>query len=287
MRAQVDFTYSGRKALGSEIHTDGPGNGRRGKEVSMYYSRGNKVKELREPEKTALIDIIFLLLIFFFVNLTVSEPGFHEESHPQPTPHRERELLKIVRPTEHTSRYLFIQVVDLREASAEYLETINDLRLILATLSGNFGLGLSFEPIPTSGFMVFTDFVKDNMHLYDIESMMRKAGELEEQLRGSGMTADLRAHAARLCSHYATFYPDPALGTQLFKNSLEHAEDRLESMIENTLSSVEIDGSERPDVLVSMPKTTYLYFLKSLYTIMGRGSLAEQDIHIHALEERT
>lgn len=253
----------------------------------MNYSRGNKVKELREPEKTALIDIIFLLLIFFFVSLTVSEPGFHEESHPQPTPHRERELLKIVRPTEHTSRYLFIQVVDLREASAEYLEIVNDLRTTFATLSGNFGLGLSFEPIPTVGFMVFTDFVENNIHLHDIESMMRKAGELEEQRRGNGITADLKARAARLCSHYATFYPDPALGTQLFNSSLEQAGDRLESMIENTLNSVESVDSENPDILVSMPKTTYLYFLKSLYAVIGRGSLAEQDIHIHALEERT
>lgn len=246
--------------------------------------RRKKEKELREPEKTALIDIIFLLLIFFFVSLTVSEPGFHEGKYPKPTPYPERELLKVIQPTEHTSRYLFIQVVDLEKASAEYLESIDDLRNAFATLSGNFGLGLSFRDTPEKGFMVITDFVEDNIHLYDIESMLKEAGEVEEQRR-EGMTAELRTRANRLCSHYATFFPD--LGVQDFAERLEAAEYRLESMIENTLQGVENPELTRPEILVSMPKTTYLYFLKSLYAIMGRGSLADQDIRIHAIEERT
>lgn len=248
----------------------------------MNRRRNYRSKDRRAPEKTPLIDIIFLLLIFFFVNLSIKSESSGDKGGKVPSK-RERELPRIAKINPITPGIL-IQVVDLSSASASLISKVNDLRSAFQNLSSRAHLTDGFAPPPPNGFMVLVDD-NDSHNNIDahINSLIERAWGLIELIISGGTPLTVinsRIRALFIC--YPACYPD--LSMPGFQTLLGEAETDLGNMISTRLN--EFSGlAESPKVHVRMPKTTYMWFLKSLYRILAERGLSGENVHIRALEE--
>ena len=248
----------------------------------MTKSRRWRKKERREPEKTALIDIIFLLLIFFFVSLSTIEPVSSGNAGGGKPLMRKSELPKIVH-IQDMIPGLLIQVVDLSNATAILRIRINDLRDDFQTLSQLCQFKIKFANASADGFMVA--IVEKKNFSQTIESQSTRAQDYISRISRYGSQADsIKPKCRALLECYPAFYP--SFGDKEFKKSLSKAELCLEKTIQNKLSEYS-NEDKNPQIHVRMPKKTYMLFIKSLFKILAKVGFQEENIYIRALEERT
>lgn len=225
----------------------------------------------REPEKTPLIDIIFILLIFFLVTISTnlgrgsSGEGKGEENCRIPV---------IRDPIDTGGEYLLIDVVDLSDGPAMKIDMTEDLRGAFMDLSGRLDMDINFRPVPRRGFMVSVlgGKVYSDLSAYK-EVSMRLLNGLER-----GASPDrIRERARELFALYPEFLPsDPSALTG-------EAEARMESMIDLIRGLAE--NGEEMKVHIRMPEDMYMHFVKSAFSILERTGVDIDRIRIHAMKE--
>lgn len=116
-----------------------------------------QLSDQREPEKTPLIDIIFLLLIFFFVSISTQS---YEQEAEMPVENKAAEdLMKLedavpVKEDIKPNSLLLIQIVDMSRQSDNYCNVLNnnlhDLRLLCSQVGVGNCPDLTFKCDETS-----------------------------------------------------------------------------------------------------------------------------------------
>lgn len=104
--------------------------------------------ETREPEKTPLIDMVFLLLVFFFVNLSMQTYHSKQRQQTQLEEDVKRSFLRVPHPAEYdNARVILIEILD-----ASIVSTRNRLAAARARiLNCSQSSGCAVPQIPSPG----------------------------------------------------------------------------------------------------------------------------------------
>ena len=120
----------------------------------MRVRRYQREKELREPEKTPLIDMIFLLLIFFFVSLSV----IMSESARVPTGNPKKEAVPLLPQVASTQAvpsegYIVVELYDISQLPAQLRDMLNQAHRKLAQLAALVPGTSAPPPLPRFGVL--------------------------------------------------------------------------------------------------------------------------------------
>ncbi len=120
----------------------------------MRQRRYQREKEMREPEKTPLIDMIFLLLIFFFVSLSV----IMSESARVPTGNPKKEAVPLLPEVASTQAvpaegYIVVELYDIAQLPAQLKEMLGEARQKLAQLAALVPGTAAPPAVPASGVL--------------------------------------------------------------------------------------------------------------------------------------
>jgi hypothetical protein len=224
----------------------------------------------REPGKTPLIDIIFILLIFFLVTMSTNlGSGNTGEGKGE----QQSRLPVIENPNRIQGSYLMIDVFDLAEGNGMKRDMIEELRSSFMELSAKLGMERVFQPVPADGFMLS---VCGGLRYSDISGFRESSEGLIRKLE-EGVSGELIIEKAR---ELFLFYPDflPAAPRALSQREEEELERKINSM------SRLIGGGDSPGIHIRMPEDMYMFFVKSAFRVLERRGVDIGGIRIHAMK---
>ncbi len=216
-------------------------------------SRGREDLESREPEKTPLIDMVFLLLIFFFVNLAIRSERVESQTSFLPADVR-AELPKVPAPTALSdTAVILVEVLDLQARStSKRLWTLWEKVSRCASKCGS-------AQMPS---------LRGNRFFVTTTSLDR----LESMAAGLGMECDCK-QVAEIVNRFPVPLRSPDLKV------------KLEQWVNDRLRLLPSDASVK--LHVRMPNTTPVTFLRDLYELADSQSrIRPKYIYIRSLEEK-
>ncbi len=250
---------------------------------SRYFDN----RDRREPDKTPLIDVIFLLLIFFFVAIV----GLDLTPKPQAGfkaggSKKKLDLLAMTNPMEPAPDSLGDNLLLQIGRAADLEETLVFKMNQIIQQAGKFGItraGLKSE-IRREGYvvMVFDQRYPDQL------SLKRVTMELEslvDDLKES-QSVQLRRRVRDLIQYLPVNLPAKN-GPQFDEPGYKNATTYLEHRILAHFSQEAFQGGPRPELHVYMDRTVYVRLLDKLFDICSRVENFDLDhIKFRVLEKK-
>lgn len=225
----------------------------------------------REPGKTPLIDIIFILLIFFLVTMSTNlGTGDSGEGDGE----QKSRLPLIDNPNEIHGKYLLIDVFDLAGGSDRKRDMIEDLRGSFVSLSEKLGMEADFKPVPSDGFTVS---VLAGMRYSDLSAFRDLSEELAGMIRKGVPRERIIPRARELFVFYPEFLPpEPEILSEKINSGLEGQINAMSRLM----------GDEpNPGIHMRMPENMYMHFVKSAFRILEKKGISIDRIRIHAMKD--
>jgi biopolymer transport protein ExbD len=242
-------------------------------------------RERREPEKTPLIDMIFLLLIFFFV--TVVGANFIPEQQPEEVK-TDLELLPMNDPTEPApdslDNEIVIQIQLVKDVPALDLERCNELiKRVNATKGLDRREPVKNEEAEADDFLVF---IFDKTYP-DFESLLDKL-ETDLQSYQQDRKSTTMADVETALIHLPITLPDGATAEKspnLYKTAISEFTNRLNELapLSDELNRSEIRNNR---IHLRMEPTLYMKFINDLFEICNQQNINVENLKLRVLKQR-
>jgi len=180
----------------------------------------------------------------------------------------------IENPNELRGQYILIDVFDLTRGSSRKRDVIENLRNSFRNLAERVGSRREFEEIPDRGFMVS---ILGGTGFRDLTGFYNRSEKLLADLESGVSREIVRNMAEQLFIFYPRFLPPEP----------EPLDEETEYEIGTDFDAMkDILGADRdPGIHVRIPEDMYMYFLKSVYSIVENRELDVDRIRIHAMKE--
>mgnify|MGYP006279893293 CR=1 FL=1 len=257
-------------------------------------SRYKRTRERREPEKTPLIDVIFLFLIFFFVTITGLDlellPGQEDR---EVGAERRLELLEMENPVETPpdtlDRILLLQIQKAGGIPPALLRELNTVIESVQQLgrefeNAEFGQCSTIPPgKPDRQYIVLflNEEYPDVSALYDLSRDLRTA--LSNYRASPGL--DSEARIRRLVTRHMPV-SFPARGVQDFDRQYQKGMGEFRRRLRQHYSNV-LPESELPEIHIRMEKTMYVKFIDELFELCNEEGIDRRSLKFRVLEQRT
>lgn len=242
---------------------------------ARFYER----RERREPEKTPLIDVIFLLLIFFFVTvvgLDVSQKPTRgaRSSGTQ----KKLDLLPMINPPETSPAELTgVVLIQVQPGNALNASQIGELNVLIDQANSLPNLGIHPRISPAN----FLILVFDEKYA-DIDVITKFIGDLRESLKvyREEVPDTLAPKIRHLMDQYLPLNL-PKRGVDNFSTLYEQSINTLRERVRQYYQN----RRER-EIHIRMDKEVYVKFIDDLYKICNEQSIDVEHLKFRVLEQR-
>ncbi len=242
---------------------------------SRYFDR----RDRREPEKTPLIDVIFLLLIFFFVaivGLDVTPKPTH--GYKAGGTKIKLDLLAMSNPDapapDSLHNHLLLQVTKGRKLDEKLVNKMNEL------IQRARALGLVYNGNP-QGIRRDEFVIMLYDHAYsDLLALPRVVLQLESRLRNLNANSPdfAKREAQRLLDYLPVNLPNKeTFDEPRYKRAISHLENRLRAYY-----AVE----KKRDLHVYMNRNMYVRIIHDLFHICNETEISRENIHFRVVEKK-
>jgi|GEM_PF-6551650 len=257
-------------------------------------SRYTRKRERREPEKTPLIDVIFLFLIFFFVTISGLDLELlsSQESN-EVGGDRRLELLQMENPLESTPDTLGgIVLLQVQRASAVPEAVISEINKTVDAVhqlrdefdDADFGECTGIQQ--RNQEQLFIAFLLDEQ-FPDVPAVYELSREIQAAVTRYRAEPNLETETRirRLVTRYMPVSLPDRGGvnfTQRYENAIGEFSQRLRRHFPETLPE-----TDRPEIHIRLDRTVYVKFIEELFELCNEQDIDRQSLKFRVLETRT
>lgn len=245
-------------------------------------ARYTEKRERREPEKTPLIDVIFLLLIFFFVTVVgldvTPKPTYGPKSGGS---QKKLDLLPMVKPMEPApdslKKALLIQVLPATEIDETLIDEMNYFIGLINNMSDQpFG---RLKEVSRSDFLFFLFDEKYS----DVRELSKMLTDLRNTLKKYDLT--LAGTLKNEVNNILTYFPVnlPRKGNIDFENLYKAAIGTVTARLSDTKYFARPRARE---IHIRMHKTVYVKLIGDLFSICNDPKLDVRNIKFRVIEQK-
>jgi biopolymer transport protein ExbD len=244
---------------------------------ARFYER----RERREPEKTPLIDVIFLLLIFFFVTVVGLDVSHKPTRGARSSGTQKKlDLLPMINPPETAPAELSeVVLIQVQPGNALNASQIGELNVLIEQANSLPGKPFGAHPrISPENFLIL---VFDEKYA-DIDVIPKFIGDLREALKVYRAEAPdtLEVKIRQLMDQYLPINM-PKRGADDFSTLYERSINTLRERVRHYFQN----RRER-EIHIRMDKEVYVRFIDDLYKICNEQNIDVEHLKFRVLEQR-
>lgn len=259
---------------------------------SRYYEK----RERREPDKTPLIDVIFLLLIFFFVTLANLEVVPQRKAGKKPRGVKQKlELLALANPLEAApdslSGVVLLQIQPASDYDGSFIGKVNGVVQSLRNLnlegwSVKDTLEVFVKPRTTIGPDDFLIFVLDK-EFPDDRAIVTMVNSLEKRLTKGVPGLEEQSRIVNQSSFLPIKLPSWEMANQGDPESDDYTESadyiNARRLLRAKLRTY-FDNPQETEIHVRMHRTVYVKIIKDLFDICNERGINVENIKFRVIE---